>query len=204
MGRVEARGSGGGCREASWSLETVDDQLGPARLLGEVEDDAPGSSGQSRGDGVEPVAEPFRFPTAGFMPGQREHPAPGLQLGGQRDDLAPDPILVEPVQGQVGQAGVFRDPDPVFAAGAATMPQLQLLEGAEGGVGGEGGEPVAVDVIETQLSAGWGRSRRTISRIPVGQPSRLSRPVKSARSAPSRGWLSALRAGTQTQSGTCW
>ena len=36
------------------------------------------------------------------------------------------------------------------------MPELQLLEGAEGGVGGEGGEPVAVDVVEPQLSAGVG------------------------------------------------
>ena len=115
-------------------METVDDQPTPGGLLGEVEDDAAGSSGEGRGDGVEPVAQPFRLPTAGFMTGEREHPSPGLQLGGEGDDLAPDPILVEPVEGEVGQAGVFRDPDAVLAAGAATMPQLELLQGAGGGV----------------------------------------------------------------------
>ena len=153
---MEDGGSGGWCREVSESADAVDDQLGPAGSVAEVDDGAAGSSGEGRGDGVEPVAEPFRFPAAGFMTGQGQHRAPGLQLGGQGDDLAPDPILVEPVQREVGQACVFRDPDPVFAAGAATMPELQLLEGAEGGVGGEGGESVAVDVVEPQLSAGVG------------------------------------------------
>ena len=118
---MEDIGSGGRCREVSESADAVDDQLGPAGSVAEVDDGAAGSSGEGRGDGVKPVAEPFRFPAAGFMTGQGQHRAPGLQLGGQGDDLAPDPILVEPVQREVGQACVFRDPDPVFAAGAEVL-----------------------------------------------------------------------------------
>ena len=60
------------------------------------------------------------------------------------------------MQGEVRQPGGLRLPDPVFAAGPPVMPELELLEGAEGGVGREGGEPVAVDIIEPQLSAGVG------------------------------------------------
>jgi len=60
------------------------------------------------------------------------------------------------VQVKVVQAAVFRDPDPVLAAGSATVPELQGLQGAGCGVGGERGEPVAVDIVETQLSAGVG------------------------------------------------
>lgn len=51
-------------------LETLDDQLGPMGLFGEVDDDAAGSSGQCCGDAVEPVSEPFRCPAAGFVAGQ--------------------------------------------------------------------------------------------------------------------------------------
>jgi len=41
-------------------------------------------------------------------------------------DRTPDPVLVEPVQREVGQAGVFGDADAVFGAGAAAMPQFQI------------------------------------------------------------------------------
>jgi hypothetical protein len=58
------------------------------------------------------------------------------------------------------------------------------------GVGGEGGEPVAVDVGEPQLRARAGRSFRTMTRIPAGQPGRSSRPVMSATQAPSLTWPS--------------
>ena len=80
-------GSGGGCREVSESADAVDDQPTPGGLLGEVDDDAAGSSGEGRGDGVEAVAEPFRFPAASLVTGQGQHPAPGLQLGGLRDGI---------------------------------------------------------------------------------------------------------------------
>ncbi len=43
---------------------------------------------------------------------------------GELDDRQPDPVLVEAVQWEVGQAGVFGDPDPVLAAGAAAVAQL--------------------------------------------------------------------------------
>ncbi len=36
------------------------------------------------------------------------------------------PVLVEPVQGQVPQAGVLRDSDPVLTPGAAAVAQLEV------------------------------------------------------------------------------
>ncbi|MPM72135.1 hypothetical protein SDC9_119108 [bioreactor metagenome] len=121
-----------------------------------MEDGSSGAAGQGGGDAVEAVAQAFGFPAACFVAGQSEEPGPGLQLARQRHDLAPDPVGVEVVEREVGQAGVFRDPDPVLAAGAATMPQFEVLEGAGSGVGRERGESVAVDVVEAQLRAGVG------------------------------------------------
>ena len=153
---VGAAGSGRGGRESLESGDAGEDQPGPWGSVAEVQDGASGSACDGGGDAEQPVAEPFRFPTPCLVTGQREHPGPGLQLGRQRDDLAPDPVLVEPVQGEVRQPGGLGLPDPVLAAGPATMPELELLEGAASGVGRERGEPVAVDVIEAELRSGVG------------------------------------------------
>ena len=81
------------------------------------------------------------------MSGQGEHLHPCGQLTGQGDDGAPDLVLGEVVQWQVGQAGVFGVADPVFAAGPPAVAQFQVGElPAAGVVGRERGDPVSVGV----------------------------------------------------------
>jgi hypothetical protein len=58
--------------------------------------------------------------------GEGEQLGPGGEFAGQGDDGAPDPVLIEVVQGQVGQSGVFGGPDAVFGAGAAAVPEFEL------------------------------------------------------------------------------
>jgi hypothetical protein len=66
------------------------------------------------------------------------------------DDLAPDAVLVEPVQREVAQPGVLRRPDPVLAAGPAAVAEFEVGDlgggSAGAGVGRERGDPVAVCV----------------------------------------------------------
>ena len=88
------------------------------------------------------------------VPVQGEHLRPGEQLAGEGDDLGPDLVLGEAVQGEVAQAGVLGAADAVLAPGAAAVPQFQVGELAACGAGGEAGEAVAVDVGEPQLRAG--------------------------------------------------
>jgi hypothetical protein len=75
-----------------------------------------------------------------------EHLQPGGQLHRKLHDGAPDPVLVKPVQGQVGQAGVFGDADAVLAAGAAAAAQFQVGQLPAGGVGGERSDPRPVTI----------------------------------------------------------
>ena len=58
-------------------------------------------------------------------------------VAGQRDELAPDLVLAEAVQGEVAQAGVFGGPDPVLAPGPAAVAQPGVGELAAGGAGGK-------------------------------------------------------------------
>jgi hypothetical protein len=58
---------------------------------------------------------------------------PGGQLGGEGDDGAPDLVLGEAVQGQVGQPGVLGEPDPVLAAGSSAVPEFEVGELAGAG-----------------------------------------------------------------------
>jgi hypothetical protein len=79
---------------------------------------------------------------------------PGQQLAGQRDDLAPDLVLLKTVQRQVTQPGVLGIADPVLALRPAPVTQLQVSELAALRAGGRAGEPVPVDICEPQLGAG--------------------------------------------------
>jgi|GEM_PF-3317293 len=47
-----------------------------------------------------------------------EESGPGRQIGGEDDELARDAVLIEPVEGEVAQAGVFGVADAVLAAGS--------------------------------------------------------------------------------------
>ena len=74
----------------------------------DVDQGPAGSAGQGGGDREQPVAQPFRFPASGLVGGVGEQSHPGGDLAGEGDDLAPDPVLVEPVQRQIRQARVPR------------------------------------------------------------------------------------------------
>ena len=51
---------------------------------------------------------------------------PGEQVGGEGDDLEPDPVLGVAVEGQVAQPGVLQAADAVLAAGALPVPDLEI------------------------------------------------------------------------------
>jgi hypothetical protein len=86
------------------------------------------------------------------MLGEGKHLGPGGDVAGQRDDGLPDPVLVQPVQGQVAQLDVLRGADEILVPGAAAVTQLPVGElppgTAGGGVGGEGGVAMPVGVGE--------------------------------------------------------
>lgn len=57
--------------------------------------------GDAGGDREEAVPEAFWFPPAGLMRRVGEEPGPGEQVAREGDDGAPDPVLIEAVQGEV-------------------------------------------------------------------------------------------------------
>ena len=173
-GGADRGGQGCGCSagdgEDPEPVQGVGDQPGPGCYLGEVEQDPSTGPGECGRHGEESEPEPFRFPPAGLMIGEGEHLHPGGEFGGQHDDGAPDLVLGEVVQRQVHQPGVFADPDAVFGAGPAAVPQLQIGELATGGVGGERGDPESIDVGQPQLRAGMGSFLSGDDPHPAGQP----------------------------------
>jgi hypothetical protein len=123
------------------------DLRGPGPAFGEAEPQAPAAPYEAAGDGEHAQAQAFGLPAAGGA-GEGEQLRPGQQLAGQRDDLAPELVLSEPLQWQVPQPGVLGAADPVLAACPPAVAQLQVSELPFLGVGGESGEPVAVDIGE--------------------------------------------------------
>jgi hypothetical protein len=109
---------------------------GPGPVCGHAQPQAAAAADQAPGDGEDPQPQPSRFPAAGRAV-KGEHLHPGQQLAGQRDDLAPDLVLGEAVQGQVAKPGVLGAPDPVLAPGPALVPQFQVGQLPAAGVGGE-------------------------------------------------------------------
>ncbi len=101
------------------------------------------------------------------------------------------------------QAGVLGVADAVLDSGVGTVAcfEERHLSGAR--VGDEGLVAPAVGLLEQrELSAGVGRSRRTMTRIPSGQADRSRSPVSSATSPPARMPPSASVAGVHTCLGT--
>lgn len=67
------------------------------------------------------------------------------------------------------QAGVLRGADAVLDPGVCAVAAVEVGELPDCGVGREGGVAPAVTLFErVQLGAGCGRSRRTITLVPVG------------------------------------
>ncbi len=101
---------------------------------------APAVVSDPSGDREQPEPESFGFPPACGVVDEGEHLKPGGELDGQGDDREPDPVLVEVVQREVAQAGVFGDPDAVLAPRPPAVAQFEVCELAAGGVGGERGD----------------------------------------------------------------
>src|SRR4051812_19043379 len=108
------------------------------------------------GDGQEPEAEAFGFPAPCGLVVPGERLGPDQQISCEGDDLQPDLILSEAVEGQVPQTGVLQPADPVLGAGALAVPDLERGQRPAGaaGVGGKAGDPPALVVGQPQLRAG--------------------------------------------------
>ncbi len=126
-------------------------------MTGQLHGDPAAAADQPGGGAEQSQPESFGFPPAGLVVGEGEQLHPGDELTGERDHGAPELVLGEAVQRQVGQAGVLGGADPVLGPGAAAVPQLQVSELALRGVGGEGGYPVSLRVGEPQLRT-WVRA----------------------------------------------
>ena len=113
--------------------ECVQRQCGERGGGGQVQQPAAAGAGASGRDREQSQAQPFGFPAPGVV---REGLHPGEQVGGERHERAPDLVLGEVMQRQVGQPGVIGVADAVLGAGPAAVPQLQLGQltlGREGG-----------------------------------------------------------------------
>lgn len=149
----------------------------------------PGLSASLReagGDRVEPVAEPFRLPPAGWLVGEELHP--GGDFAGEGDEGASDLVVGEAVQGQVREPGVFGEADAVLGSErarrwcrnsrSASWPWRVLVANA------------VIRCPSTSVIVNWapgcGLSLQQMARIPAGQLDRSRSPVSSATHARSR------------------
>jgi hypothetical protein len=95
------RSGGCGCSAGGQGLQAGDgggDVVGPGPALGEAQAQAAAAAHDPAGGGEQAQAEPFGFPAAGG-PGQGEQLRPGQQFAGQGDDLAPELVLGEALEG---------------------------------------------------------------------------------------------------------
>jgi hypothetical protein len=147
---VVALALGGDCLADVAVLRTQPEPAGPVAsgpVISRLISTWPGTRPRRCGRSAKPGA-------GGAFQGEYRHP--GGQFAGHGHQLAPDLVLVKAVQGEVSQAGGFGAPDPVLAAGATAVPQLEVSELPSPGVGGEAGDAVPVDAGEPQLDSGVG------------------------------------------------
>ncbi len=103
-----------------------DDDVGPRGGVLEGQDDPAAVAGQSRG--IEKSRSRSRFGShrrAGCSGAMAKSWVQAVKSPASRPGRT-RPVLVEPLQRQVPQAGVLRDPDPVLAPGPAPVPQLEI------------------------------------------------------------------------------
>jgi len=92
---VEGRCQGAECGDR------IGQKAGVGMVVGEVEDARSGVAGEDGWDLVEAVPQPFDLPPAGLVVGEGEGLHPGGEVECELDDVDPDAVLVEGVQGQV-------------------------------------------------------------------------------------------------------
>ena len=78
------------------------DEVVPGPVAWESESSSPTGVDDPAGDGEDPEPEAFGFPSAdGLVLGPGQGLGPGQEVGGEGDDLDPDPVLGVAVEGQV-------------------------------------------------------------------------------------------------------
>src|SRR3954451_24034634 len=97
-----ATGSGGG-----QAVQAVGDQVGPGGGGGQAQSGSSGVADDAAGGGEQAQPQTFWVPGPGGVFGEGEQLQPGGQVHRLGDDGQPDAVLVEIVQRQAGQAGVF-------------------------------------------------------------------------------------------------
>lgn len=96
--------------------------------------------------------ESLGFPPPCGWVGPGDGLGPDQQVHGEGDDLEPDLVLGEPVEGQVAQAGDFEVADPVLGPGSLAVSDFKVPESPALGVGREAGDPPAVLVGKPQFA----------------------------------------------------
>jgi hypothetical protein len=155
---------------------------------------------EAGGDVQQPVAQRLGLGDGeGAVEQQRLGPA-GEVWGGQ-DQLQPDGVAAQQVEGEVAQPGGLGGADAVLDPSALAVPQLQPGDVGIGLVGEEDLEAVPVVVAEAQLGAGVGVLSSADRPVPAGQVCRSIQPVSSQTSALGRTWPEGSIAGVQAGSG---
>jgi hypothetical protein len=104
---------------------------------------------------------------------------PGQQVQGHGGEAGPDAVVDDAVGGQVGQPAGFEVADDAFGSASLAVAGFEDGGVADGVTDARGVAP-AVEVVEQESWApGWGRSRRTINRVPLDQADRLISAVRS-------------------------
>ena len=114
-GAVWSRCQGPQCRDG------VDEEMGVGVVVGEVEDACSGVVGEVGWDLVEAVAQSFGLPPAPFMTSKCKGLHPRGEVECELDDVDPDAVLVEGVQGEVTQSGLLGQADAVLTPGSSPV-----------------------------------------------------------------------------------
>ena len=129
--------------------------------------------GEARGGVQQLVAQRLGLADGEFA-GEREPLGPGDEVLGDQRDLEPHGVVVKVAKWEVGRAGLLGGADAVLGAGAGAVPALKF-DGVAVEVGQRDQEACPSWSVKLSWAPGCGRSRRTISRDPWGQPPRSTR-----------------------------
>jgi len=176
---------------------------GPGPIPVQAQDLASAGGDEPAGDVQDAVAQSLGL-EATQRAGETERLGPGREVRSGQGELDPGTVGMEVLAGQVPQPTVLAVADPVLDTGVLTVPSSRATMSLP---------PPGVSVSRTwkrcpsmsvnrYCAPGCGRSRRQITRDPVGQALRSSRAVSSTISPFSRSSPSLLIAGCHALAGT--
>ncbi len=147
-----------------------DEVAGPRPSLGDAQVGPSGGADDAGGDVQESVAQLLRL-RHGVLAVEQQGPGPGEQVDADQGELQPGGVDGEQSGREPAEAGVLAGADPVLDAGVAAVAQFQQLQRAVArGVSVMKTWWRMPSTVSNRLSCapGWGRSRRTIIRVPSG------------------------------------